>query len=128
MAARTPKNQRAGSAFVAHVAGAQAAVSDAGSKAPRLALPAWVEARPKASFPKSPPNCPTSTSGLSSATTPAAAKPDRLLTVREVAALFQVSEKTIRRFIALGDLPVVRLGRSVRLHPEAIEKIVRNNE
>lgn len=52
----------------------------------------------------------------------------QFLTVREVAAYFQVSQKTIRRLIKAGDIPVVRLGRSVRIHPEVIEKIVRQDE
>jgi excisionase family DNA binding protein len=52
----------------------------------------------------------------------------QFLTVREVAAHFQLSEKTIRRLIKAGDIPVVRLGRSVRMHPEVIEKIERQNE
>lgn len=114
--------------FAAHGAGAQSVVSDIGIKSVGQMLPTWVEARPKASFPNSPPNRPASTTGVSLATMPAAANPDRLLTVREVAALFQVSERTIRRLIAVGDLPIVRLGRSVRVNPEAIEMIVRKNE
>jgi excisionase family DNA binding protein len=49
-------------------------------------------------------------------------------TVREVAAHFQVSEKTIRRLIKAGDLPFVRVGRSIRIHSEVIENIVRQDE
>jgi excisionase family DNA binding protein len=37
------------------------------------------------------------------------------LTVAEAACLLRVSEKTIRRLIACGDLPVCRVGRSVRI-------------
>ena len=40
---------------------------------------------------------------------------DRLLTVGQVAENWQVSERTIRRMIADGRLPVVRLGRAVRI-------------
>ena len=54
--------------------------------------------------------------------------PRRLLTVAETASFFQVSQKTIRRMIEAGDLPVIRLGRSVRIEPEVIEKIVRQNK
>ncbi len=54
--------------------------------------------------------------------------PKQVLTVAETASFFQVSEKTIRRMIARDDLPVVRLGRSIRIDPEVIEKIVRKNE
>ena len=52
----------------------------------------------------------------------------KLLTVAEAAWLLNVSEKTIRRMIEAGNLTVIRLGRSVRIHPEVIEKIIRKNE
>ena len=42
-----------------------------------------------------------------------------LLTVRQVAENWQISERTIRRWIADGRLRVVRLGRSIRIPPEA---------
>jgi excisionase family DNA binding protein len=51
-----------------------------------------------------------------------------MLTVAETASFLQVSEKTIRRMIAAGQLPVVRIGRSIRIRPEVIENIVRRNE
>ncbi len=54
--------------------------------------------------------------------------PKQVLTVAETASLFQVSEKTIRRMIARGALPVVRIGRSIRINPQEIEKIARQNE
>jgi excisionase family DNA binding protein len=38
-----------------------------------------------------------------------------LLTVHQVAKDWQVSERSIRRMIADGRLPVVRLGRAVRI-------------
>lgn len=37
-----------------------------------------------------------------------------LLTLREVAAYLRVSEKTVRRWVAQGRIPCVRLGRVVR--------------
>ena len=43
-----------------------------------------------------------------------------LLTAAEVAALLQVSLRTVRRLIADGSLPVVRIGRSVRVSGEAL--------
>lgn len=49
-------------------------------------------------------------------------KPRVLLTVKEVAALDQCSEKTVRRAIAAGLLAVVRIGpgeRLVRIDPAA---------
>lgn len=48
---------------------------------------------------------------------PQAAK--ELLTVPQVAENWQVSERTVRRMIADGRLRVVRLGRSIRIPPEA---------
>ena len=41
--------------------------------------------------------------------------PERLLTVAQVAERCQVSPRSVRRWIDEGDLPVVRLGRSVRV-------------
>jgi len=52
----------------------------------------------------------------------------RLLTVSEAAACLSLSEKTIRRMIEAGNLAVVRIGRCIRIHPEVIEKIMRQNE
>lgn len=49
-------------------------------------------------------------------------KPRVLLTVKEVAALDQCSEKTVRRAIAAGFLAVVRIGpggRLLRIDPAA---------
>jgi excisionase family DNA binding protein len=40
---------------------------------------------------------------------------DRLLTVAETAAVLNVSVKTVRRRIELGQIAVVRIGRSVRV-------------
>ncbi len=47
--------------------------------------------------------------------------PTQLLTVRDVAQLNNVSEKTVRRAIAAGLLDSVRLGRLVRIEPRALE-------
>lgn len=52
----------------------------------------------------------------------------KLLTVAEAAWLLNLSEKTIRRMIEAGSLAVIRLGRSIRIDPEVIEKIMRQNE
>lgn len=41
--------------------------------------------------------------------------PLELLTVDEVATLWSVSTKTVRRLMAAGELPTVRVGRSVRV-------------
>lgn len=45
--------------------------------------------------------------------------PNRLLTVNEVAEVCHLSGRQIRRLIADSRLPVVRLGRAVRIRPEA---------
>lgn len=99
------------------------------AKPGRQHLPAWIEARANSIVSKS--RCASSLStvlesqaGLFKGMLAKAT----LLTVSEVAAHFQVSEKTIRRLIKAGDLPVVRVGRSLRIHSEVIEKIVRQNE
>ena len=52
----------------------------------------------------------------------------RLLTVSEAAACLSVSQKTIRRMIEVRNLAVIRIGRSIRIHPEVIEKIMRLDE
>jgi excisionase family DNA binding protein len=44
---------------------------------------------------------------------------EELLTVRQVAENWQVSERTVRRMIADGRLRIVRVGRAVRIPPEA---------
>lgn len=48
----------------------------------------------------------------------------RLKTVKQVALEDSVSEKTVRRAIAAGLLPVLRVGpakRTIRIHPDAHE-------
>jgi excisionase family DNA binding protein len=40
---------------------------------------------------------------------------ERLLTVDKLAELWQISERTVRRMTADGRLPVVRIGRAVRI-------------
>jgi excisionase family DNA binding protein len=57
------------------------------------------------------------------------ASPDtthRLLTVSEAAKQLSLSERTLRRMIASGDLPAVRLGRAVRVRQEEVFYLVRN--
>jgi excisionase family DNA binding protein len=45
---------------------------------------------------------------------------ERLMTVNQLAELWQVSPRTVRRMIADGRLPVVRLGRAVRIRVQAV--------
>ncbi len=53
--------------------------------------------------------------------------PDRLLTPKEAADYLHISEKSVRRLIKGGNLPVIRLGRSVRVLPADLEALVRAN-
>lgn len=48
-----------------------------------------------------------------------------LLTVREAATLLKVSPRTIRRMIDDERLRAVRLGRIVRIRPEALAALVK---
>ena len=52
----------------------------------------------------------------------------KLLTVAEAAWLLNLSEKSIRRMNKAGNLAVIRIGRSIRINPEVIEKIMRQDE
>jgi excisionase family DNA binding protein len=47
---------------------------------------------------------------------------ERLLTVGQLAELWQVSPRTIRRMIADDRLPVVHLGRAVRIPAKVAER------
>jgi excisionase family DNA binding protein len=46
---------------------------------------------------------------------------DKLMTTDEVADLLSVKESTIRKWVHLKQIPVVRLGRAVRFSHETIE-------
>ena len=46
-----------------------------------------------------------------------------LLTAAEVAEILNVSIRSVRRLIADGKLPIVRLGRAVRILPESLETL-----
>lgn len=50
--------------------------------------------------------------------------PSKLLTVSETAEHLGVSVKTVRRRIEAGELPVIRDGRLVRVHPEDLYRYV----
>lgn len=49
--------------------------------------------------------------------------PAHLLTAKEVAMILHVSERTVRRLISEKRLRVVRIGRSVRIRPDALEDL-----
>lgn len=46
----------------------------------------------------------------------------RFLTVGEVAALLRVSNMTVYRLIAAGEIPAVRVGKSYRLREDDVDK------
>jgi excisionase family DNA binding protein len=48
-----------------------------------------------------------------------------LLTVPETAQLLRVSPMTVRRFIADGRLPAVRVGKGLRVRREAIKRLAK---
>ncbi|GGH41559.1 DNA binding domain-containing protein, excisionase family [Cribrihabitans marinus] len=48
-----------------------------------------------------------------------------LLTVAQVSTVLGCSEKTVQRRIASGDLPVIRDGGMVRVHPDDLERYIR---
>ena len=47
-----------------------------------------------------------------------------LLTIANVAASLQVSTKTVRRLIDRGELDAIRIGRSIRIQPEALALLI----
>ena len=51
---------------------------------------------------------------------------ERLFTIPEVGAVLQVSEKTVRRWIASGELPAAKLGSQWRIRPRDLEDFVRD--
>lgn len=94
-----PSNTRPG-----HVAAKSPAAVDAVAIACRGVLPEWVRQRAtspegKGSHPNSEP----------------AHGPTEFLTVAEAAALWRVSVRTLRRRIAAGEVPHIRIGRQVRI-------------
>jgi excisionase family DNA binding protein len=48
----------------------------------------------------------------------------RLLNIGEVADVLSVSIKTVRRRIEAGELPVIRDGRVIRVHPNDLDRYV----
>lgn len=53
--------------------------------------------------------------------------PVSLLTAEEVASILRVSLRTVRRFTAAGQLPVVRFGRSVRIDRADLDNFLRRD-
>jgi len=55
---------------------------------------------------------------------PKALSSSSLLTITNVAALLQVSTKTVRRLIDRGELDAIRIGRSIRIQPGALALLI----
>ena len=51
--------------------------------------------------------------------------PEQLLTINDVAALCQVSGKTVRRWITSGELPAAQLGNQWRIRPADLNDFIR---
>jgi excisionase family DNA binding protein len=52
--------------------------------------------------------------------------PPPMLTVGDLARRLQVDPLTIRRWIAAGKLRAVKLGKSYRIHPDAVDELIRD--
>ena len=50
---------------------------------------------------------------------------DALLTVDEVAEALRIKSKTVRKWIYLGKIRVVKLGRAVRIPQRAVQSLIR---
>jgi excisionase family DNA binding protein len=50
--------------------------------------------------------------------------PEQLLTINDVAALCQVSSKTVRRWITAGELPAAQLGNQWRIRPRDVDLFI----
>ena len=49
------------------------------------------------------------------------------LTIAEVAEMMRVSKMTVYRLVHAGDLPAVRVGRSFRVHAEAVNEYLNSS-
>ena len=56
-----------------------------------------------------------------------AALPARFHTVKEIAERLAVSQRTVRRWIATGELEVVKLGHNVRISDTSLERLIKRN-
>ena len=94
-------------------------------------LPSWVRQHESRASQKSKPEFVVRQRQKSIGANPSVAplsQSEKLLTVAEAAWLLNLSEKTVRRLIEAKNLAVIRIGRSIRIHPQVIEKIERQNE
>lgn len=61
-------------------------------------------------------------------TSPANPRMDPLLDAKAVAVVLGVSEKTIRRMIADGRIPSIRVGRSIRVRAADLTRLINNRD
>ncbi|MEM9238543.1 MAG: helix-turn-helix domain-containing protein [Pseudomonadota bacterium] len=54
--------------------------------------------------------------------------PEPLLRLQDVAAILKCSLKTVKRRVDAGDMPVIRDGRMVRVHPEDLNRYTKNRK
>lgn len=47
----------------------------------------------------------------------------RMITVSQAAKLYQIGERTLRRYVAEGKLVAYRAGRAIRLKPEDVDAL-----
>lgn len=52
----------------------------------------------------------------------------KLLTVPEVAKILRVSRSAAYSLVRVRELPAVRIGRSLRVRPETLERFIREHE
>jgi excisionase family DNA binding protein len=51
----------------------------------------------------------------------------RLLTVAEVAAIMRLSKMTVYRLVNSGQLPALKVGRSIRIPEHVVDEYLRNS-
>ena len=52
---------------------------------------------------------------------------NRLLTVREVAELFQTTRQQVRKMLRNGEIPAVKVGREWRISQEYLKEFIEEN-
>ena len=55
-------------------------------------------------------------------------KMSNLLTVPQVAEILNLSDLKVYRMINNREIPFIKIGRSVRIHPKSLEKYMKDNE
>jgi len=53
---------------------------------------------------------------------------DKLLTIQDVSEFLNLSVRKIHRLMASGDLGYIKIGKSTRFRPSAIESYLKRNE